>query len=105
MDDGRPWLDMAHVISNLNKLDAGVSDKITLMSRDEQSVLVISYEELKKCLEQVISLQFLIFKLYSRVSKNMGCIEVALTFVLSFLNCTRNIQKDAIFKRLFLLLN
>lgn len=53
MDDSRPWLDMAHVISNLNKLDAGVSDKITLMSRDEQNVLVVSYEELKKCLDQV----------------------------------------------------
>ena len=28
MDDNRPWLDMAHVISNLNKLDSGVADKI-----------------------------------------------------------------------------
>lgn len=53
MDDNRPWLDMAHVVSNLNKLDAGVAEKITLMSRDEQNVLVVSYAELKKCLEQV----------------------------------------------------
>lgn len=28
MDDNRPWLDMAHIISNLNKLDAGVADRI-----------------------------------------------------------------------------
>ena len=50
MEDGRPWLDMAHVISCLNKFDAGVQDKISLMSRDEQNVLVVSYAELKECL-------------------------------------------------------
>ncbi|XP_057334971.1 PAN2-PAN3 deadenylation complex subunit PAN3 [Microplitis mediator] len=47
----RPWLDMAHVVSCLNKLDAGSPDKICLMSRDEQSVLVVSYAELRQCLE------------------------------------------------------
>lgn len=52
LQDGRPWLDMAHVISCLNKLDAGVLDKICLMSSDEQSVLVVAYAELKTCLEQ-----------------------------------------------------
>ena len=52
MEDGRPWLDMAHVISCLNKFDAGVSDKVCLMSRDEQNVLVVSYAELKECLVQ-----------------------------------------------------
>ena len=52
MEDGRPFLDMAHVISCLNKFDGGVSDKICLMSRDEQNVLVVAYSELKICLEQ-----------------------------------------------------
>jgi len=52
MEDGRPFLDMAHVITNLNRLDAGIPDKICLMSRDEQNVLVVSYAELKNCLEQ-----------------------------------------------------
>ncbi|XP_017780129.1 PREDICTED: PAB-dependent poly(A)-specific ribonuclease subunit PAN3 isoform X3 [Nicrophorus vespilloides] len=52
MDDGRPWLDMAHVIQCLNKLDTGVPEKVCLMSRDEQSILVVSYAELKHCLEQ-----------------------------------------------------
>ena len=52
MEDGRPWLDMAHVIGCLNRLDAGSPDKICLMSRDEQNVLVVSYVELKNCLEQ-----------------------------------------------------
>ena len=28
MEDGRPFLDMAHVIACLNRLDAGVPDKV-----------------------------------------------------------------------------
>ncbi|PSN54180.1 hypothetical protein C0J52_03572 [Blattella germanica] len=51
-EDGRPWLDMSHVVQCLNKLDAGAAEKICLMSRDEQSILVVSYAELKHCLEQ-----------------------------------------------------
>ncbi|XP_046391293.1 PAN2-PAN3 deadenylation complex subunit PAN3 [Ischnura elegans] len=50
-EDGRPWLDMAHVTHCLNKLDCGAPDRICLMSRDEQSVLVVTYAELKQCLE------------------------------------------------------
>ena len=30
MEDGRPFLDMAHVISCLNRLDAGIPDKVKL---------------------------------------------------------------------------
>ncbi|XP_045605365.1 PAN2-PAN3 deadenylation complex subunit pan3 isoform X1 [Procambarus clarkii] len=51
-DDGRPWLDLAHVVSVLNKLDAGSPDKICLMSHDEQNILVTSYAELKRCFER-----------------------------------------------------
>ncbi|XP_069692490.1 PAN2-PAN3 deadenylation complex subunit PAN3 isoform X2 [Periplaneta americana] len=51
-EDGRPWLDMSHVVQCLNKLDTGAPEKICLMSRDEQSILVVSYAELKHCLEQ-----------------------------------------------------
>ncbi|KAK6627609.1 hypothetical protein RUM44_010087 [Polyplax serrata] len=51
-EDGRPWLEMSHIVQCLNKLDSGSLEKICLMSRDEQSVLVVSYEELKHCLEQ-----------------------------------------------------
>ncbi|XP_050360750.1 PAN2-PAN3 deadenylation complex subunit PAN3 isoform X2 [Nymphalis io] len=49
--DGRPWLDQAHLASALNSLDGGSLAKVELMSRDEQSVLVVSYSELKHCLE------------------------------------------------------
>lgn len=50
--DGRPWLDQAHLAHCLNQLDGGTSEKVELMSRDEQSILVVSYAELKHCLEQ-----------------------------------------------------
>ncbi|XP_045469546.1 PAN2-PAN3 deadenylation complex subunit pan3 [Harmonia axyridis] len=51
-EEGRPWIDMAHIVQCLNKLDAGVPEKVCLMSRDEQSILVVSYSELKRCLDQ-----------------------------------------------------
>ncbi|XP_055846663.1 PAN2-PAN3 deadenylation complex subunit PAN3 isoform X2 [Episyrphus balteatus] len=50
-EDGRPWLDHAHIVQCLNKLDAGSLEKVQLMSRDEQSVLIVTYVELKNCLE------------------------------------------------------
>ncbi|XP_052829530.1 PAN2-PAN3 deadenylation complex subunit pan3 isoform X1 [Octopus bimaculoides] len=50
-EHGTPWVDMAHIVDSLNKLDAGVMDKVTLMSRDEQTMLVVSYAELKQSFE------------------------------------------------------
>ena len=49
--DGRPSLDLGHVITCLNKLDAGVDEKIQLVSRDEQNVFVLSYREVKRGFE------------------------------------------------------
>lgn len=46
--EGRPVLDMGHMIACLNKLDAGSQEKISLASRDEQSVFVVTYSEIKK---------------------------------------------------------
>ncbi|EAL90763.1 PAN-complex poly(A)-binding subunit PAN3 [Aspergillus fumigatus Af293] len=48
---GDPVVDLGHVITCLNKLDAGTEEKITLISRDEQSCFIVSYKELKKALE------------------------------------------------------
>ncbi|KAH9905319.1 kinase-like domain-containing protein [Xylariomycetidae sp. FL2044] len=45
---GNPVLDLGHIVSCLNKLDAGVDEKIYLTSRDHQHTFVISYKELKK---------------------------------------------------------
>ncbi|BDA44294.1 PAN2-PAN3 deadenylation complex subunit pan3 at C-terminar half [Coccomyxa sp. Obi] len=54
-EDGSPMLDWGHVVECLNKLDAGVPEKITLMSRDEASLLVVSYADLKRCLEGALA--------------------------------------------------
>jgi PAB-dependent poly(A)-specific ribonuclease subunit 3 len=46
-----PAVDLGHVLACLNKLDAGTEEKVTLISRDEQSCFVVSYKDLKKALE------------------------------------------------------
>lgn len=46
-----PVIDLAHVLVCLAKLDAGTDERITLISRDEQSCFVVSYRELKKAVE------------------------------------------------------
>lgn len=48
---GIPVVDLAHIITSLNKLDVGIDEKITLVSRDEQNCLVVSYRELKRAAE------------------------------------------------------
>ncbi|XP_052226138.1 PAN2-PAN3 deadenylation complex subunit Pan3-like isoform X2 [Dreissena polymorpha] len=50
-ENGAPWVDMSHIVMCLNKLDAGSPEKISLVSRDEQNILVVSYSELKQCFE------------------------------------------------------
>ncbi|EME48099.1 hypothetical protein DOTSEDRAFT_167686 [Dothistroma septosporum NZE10] len=49
--EGRPVLDLGHIITCLNKLDAGIDEKIELISRDEQSMFIISYKEIKRGFE------------------------------------------------------
>ena len=44
-------LDLGHIITCLNKLDAGIDEKIQLISRDEQNVFVLSYREVKRGFE------------------------------------------------------
>lgn len=47
---GGPLLDWGHVIEALNKLDLGVNEKIMLLSRDEMSMLLVSYADVKQCI-------------------------------------------------------
>ncbi|BFZ59394.1 PAB-dependent poly(A)-specific ribonuclease subunit 3 [Saitoella coloradoensis] len=54
-EQGNPVVDMAHVLSCLNKLDVGSDEKVMLVSRDEQSCLVLSYREIKSCIEVAFS--------------------------------------------------
>jgi len=50
-DGGIPVVDFGHVLDTLNKLDAGVSEKLMLISRNEKSVLIVSYADLKRSVE------------------------------------------------------
>eukprot|EP00123_Amoebidium_parasiticum_P014005 comp22277_c2_seq1/m.32970 comp22277_c2_seq1/g.32970 ORF comp22277_c2_seq1/g.32970 comp22277_c2_seq1/m.32970 type:complete len:641 (-) comp22277_c2_seq1:587-2509(-) len=47
---GEPVASLSFTTQCLNKLDVGTAEKLCLMSRDEQSVLVVSYADLKKCI-------------------------------------------------------
>ncbi|KAK7039223.1 PAB-dependent poly(A)-specific ribonuclease subunit 3 [Paramarasmius palmivorus] len=50
-EHGNPVTNLSHVLTCLNKLDAGSDEKIMLVARDEQSCLVVSYREIRNCLE------------------------------------------------------
>jgi len=50
-EEGKPLIDWGHVVECLNKIDIGTTEKILLMSRDEQSMLVVSYADLKRCMD------------------------------------------------------
>ncbi|RCN41367.1 hypothetical protein ANCCAN_12688 [Ancylostoma caninum] len=47
-ESGKPWMDMAHIVQCLNKLDAGVSEKVQLVSRDGNNLLIVSYGDLRR---------------------------------------------------------
>lgn len=49
--EGKPVVDLAFVLKHLNKLDAGIDEKILLVSRDENSCIIATYKELKVCIE------------------------------------------------------
>ncbi|OAX40680.1 hypothetical protein K503DRAFT_768340 [Rhizopogon vinicolor AM-OR11-026] len=50
-ENGNPVINLTHVLSCLNKLDAGTDERIMLVSRDEQSCLVVSYKDVKACID------------------------------------------------------
>ncbi|KAJ4464815.1 hypothetical protein C8R41DRAFT_859292 [Lentinula lateritia] len=56
---GNPVTNMSHVLTCLNKLDAGTEEKIMLVARDEQSCLVVSYKDIKACVEAAFRFNFI----------------------------------------------
>jgi PAB-dependent poly(A)-specific ribonuclease subunit 3 len=44
-------MDLGHVVTALNKLDAADEEKIVLSSRDGQSLMVVSFADVARCLE------------------------------------------------------
>jgi PAB-dependent poly(A)-specific ribonuclease subunit 3 len=49
--NGRPNVDLSHVLNCLNRLDAGTSDQIQLMSKDGETVFHVSFHQMKRVLE------------------------------------------------------
>ena len=41
--------------STFSQLDAGIPEKVCLMSRDEQNILVVSYADLKRCFQDTFN--------------------------------------------------
>ena len=50
-ENGGPLVDWGHVIEALNKLDLGLPEKVLLLSRDEMSMLLVSYADVKQCID------------------------------------------------------
>lgn len=45
---GVPQIDVGHVVSSLNKLDCGDTEKILLSSRDGKDMLVVSFQDIRR---------------------------------------------------------
>ena len=50
--NGQPWVDLAHVVQTLNQLDSGSHEKVSMMSTDQKNVVVLSFADLKKALQE-----------------------------------------------------
>lgn len=53
--NGRPVVNWGHIVSCLNKLDAGSSEKIVLMSRDEKSLMVVSFADVRRVISETFA--------------------------------------------------
>lgn len=51
-ESGEPWIDIAHVVQTLNKLDMGSKERVRLMSPDEKNIMIVTYRDLRHCLNQ-----------------------------------------------------
>lgn len=48
--DSKPVIDLARIMDCLQKLDAGVEERIQLTSRDNQIIIIVSFKEMKQML-------------------------------------------------------
>ncbi|KAL2257310.1 hypothetical protein VTK26DRAFT_344 [Humicola hyalothermophila] len=53
--DGKPNLSIGHMLSCLSKLDAGVDEMVVLTSRDNESVFVLTYRELRQMFDRAFN--------------------------------------------------
>jgi PAB-dependent poly(A)-specific ribonuclease subunit 3 len=54
-EQGRPWMNLNHVVCSLNKVDCGSREKITLTSRDEQNMFIVTFADIKRALDHSFS--------------------------------------------------
>ncbi|GFH56312.1 hypothetical protein CTEN210_12788 [Chaetoceros tenuissimus] len=54
-ESGRPVMDLGHVVTALNKLDAADEEKIVLAARDGKTIMVVSYAEIARYLENAFA--------------------------------------------------
>lgn len=58
-ENGQPWLEMSHIVHNLNKLDIGSHERFLLTSNDPENVLVVSYNDIQsavgKCFQELLN--------------------------------------------------
>lgn len=50
-ENGKPLLDWGVPLEALNKVDAGVGERVMMLNREETAMLVVSYADIRKCLE------------------------------------------------------
>ncbi|CAL8074287.1 unnamed protein product [Calicophoron daubneyi] len=48
---GAPYLDLVHIVNTLNKVEAGSTERLCLVSRDSQNVIIVTYADIKKWLD------------------------------------------------------
>lgn len=48
---GAPYLDLSHIITSLNKVEAGSTERLCLVSRDSQNVIIVTYADVKHWLD------------------------------------------------------
>eukprot|EP01128_Nolandella_sp_AFSM9_P003680 TRINITY_DN1608_c0_g1_i1.p2 TRINITY_DN1608_c0_g1~~TRINITY_DN1608_c0_g1_i1.p2 ORF type:complete len:206 (-),score=33.05 TRINITY_DN1608_c0_g1_i1:6-623(-) len=51
-EDTTPVLDFAHVVESLNKLDVGSNERLLLMSRNEKTMLLVTYNDIKRLMNE-----------------------------------------------------
>ncbi|CAH8519595.1 unnamed protein product [Schistosoma turkestanicum] len=52
---GAPYLDLAHIITTLNKVEAASPEHLCLVSRDSQNVIIVTYADIKQWLDTSFS--------------------------------------------------
>nr|4D0K_B Chain B, PAB-DEPENDENT POLY(A)-SPECIFIC RIBONUCLEASE SUBUNIT PAN3-LIKE PROTEIN [Thermochaetoides thermophila]4D0K_C Chain C, PAB-DEPENDENT POLY(A)-SPECIFIC RIBONUCLEASE SUBUNIT PAN3-LIKE PROTEIN [Thermochaetoides thermophila] len=53
--DGKPNLSIGHMLTCMSKLEAGVDENILLTSRDNETVFVLSYRELRQMYDRAFN--------------------------------------------------